>query len=81
MYSVRKWACTSVVNLLNYIHQDTKSAWLIAMCKRTFRLSFVYQIKIIAAYILFITYQIILILIWLPQCNQITGEESSHKAK
>ena len=37
MHSVRKWRCTFVVNLLNHIHQDTKSARLIAMCKRTFR--------------------------------------------
>ena len=45
------------------------------------RLKFVYQIKIMAAYISSITYQIILILIWQPQFNQITGQESSQKAR
>ena len=33
---VRKWRCTFVAEPLNHIHQDTKSAWLIAMCKRSF---------------------------------------------
>ena len=37
MHSVRKWRCAFVVNLLNHIHQDTKSDRLIAVCKRTLR--------------------------------------------
>ena len=35
---VRKWRCTFVGESLNHIHQDTKSARLIAMCKRSFML-------------------------------------------
>ena len=35
---VRKFRCTFMVEPLNHIHQDTKSARLIAVCKRTFNL-------------------------------------------
>ena len=34
---VRKWRCTFVGEPLNHIHQDTESARLIAVCKRSFR--------------------------------------------
>ena len=33
---VRKWRCVFVCESLNHISQDTKSARLIAVCKRTF---------------------------------------------
>ena len=32
---MRKWRCTFVAEPLNHIHQDTKPAWLIAVCKRS----------------------------------------------
>ena len=35
---VRKWRCAFVGKPLNHIHQDTKSARLIAVCKRSFTL-------------------------------------------
>ena len=38
---VRKWRCTFVGEPLNHIHQDTKSAWLIAVCKRSLYQRFV----------------------------------------
>ena len=34
---MRKWHCTFVGEPLNHIYQDTKSARLIAVCKRTFK--------------------------------------------
>ena len=34
---VRKWCCTFMGEPLNHIHQDTKSAWLIAVCKRSLK--------------------------------------------
>ena len=37
---VRKFRCTFVVEPLNHIHQDTKSAGLIAVCERSFILRF-----------------------------------------
>ena len=35
---VRKWHCAFVGEPLNHIHQDTKSARLIAVSKRTFKI-------------------------------------------
>ena len=43
---MRKWRCTFVVKPLNHIHQDTKSARLIAVCKRSF-----YSLALTLAYV------------------------------